>query len=722
MKKTILIAFLCVQIIQGFAQKSNYQWPIKGSQSGENILCKPQSYIENELNFGNLYIGAKQGDTLISPTDGIVIRYGYGYKNSLTTSYSFKISIKDYDSDSKEIFANWDTKFGKKYLNIRISIKTKNGKTIHIEGLQSIKSFKTGEKITKGEFIGTIGFVYHKITKPCMSLSISINVKHSDPMVPFGLKTTFIPYKPAPKKNILSVNEMQDDLSLFVDALKEGYPGLYDYISEEKFDSLIKHSFVSISKPLTLFQFEILIKNIIGQIHDSHLLVLSKPSVSNYGKPFFPSVNMGWLKDSLIINRTIPKYQHLYGKRIVEVDGISADSLKQMVENYSLLSNQHSDGFVKSINKFRLLTTANLSYFNYYSKASKTYDLNLRFSDGKNIQIPGSKRNPKTRINFIPDWSKFFTTNFNKTGNFLTKKLANNTAYLSLSNFNLNEIEIAQVSQFIKSIADSSYQHLIIDVRNNSGGEEEMVSQIFSLIAKQPFQTISYKKVNKTNSFDLFEHTLNYRSIIGMYKNFTSVAGKSGYYLYPKDQIEPDSTCNFRGRVYVLANERSFSAATLFPALVHKYKRGAVVGRETPTTYYQMNANDYANLQLSNSLITVRIPLVQIVFDTVLNAKIPWGRGVIPDYPVHLSLDEMVFKNGDSILNYTQELIAQSKYIPSETYNDSSSNKEERVKNNLYLYTLFGTLLLGVFLIIIFRTNFSKVKKSNNRRKLKSTK
>jgi len=704
MKKQVCVFFLAFLSSFSFGQETYYQWPIKGVQTGKNILFKPQSYIDQEFNFGDLFLGANEGDTVISPTAGKISSLHYVYKTSLNSLTMLNSDVKDFETDIKKIVAEWNDSYDKKYLNVVFGIEIVNGTKIYISGLRPIKSFKTGEKISKGEAIGTVGYVYFKIQKSAISISISKNGKSADPMTPFGLETTFISPQAKKLKEFLTVEEMREDLNIFVEALKEGYPGLHDYISAEKFDSLIKQYFAKIKEPYSVFQFEVILKGIIGQIHDSHLAVLSNKYDTNNEDYYFSSINIGWLNDTLIVNRTLPQDKHLLGQRVLEVDGIHADSLKQIFEEYALLYIQHADGFSKSISDFRLLTGFVLDYFQYYPDASKTYDLNLKFSDGTKLDFKGIKLTGKACVNLQPDWQDFYTTNWNKKSNFSTKTLPNKTAYLGLSNFNLNEVEIDQVTQFIKSIADSNYQNLIIDVRNNPGGEDDVISQIYSLIAKKEFRMGVYNKVNKTGNFVFFKNCLNYsEDLPDIFNEYSNVKGKSGYYLYDDSIHKPHPITNFGGRVYVLANERSFSAAAFFPALVHKYKRGVVVGRETPTTYYHMNAEKFADVRLPNSQSAIHIPLVQIVFDTLIDSKIPWGRGVIPDYPVNFSLSELAYENGDSILNFTKRLIIEDRYLKGEVTDELGIKDDSvlinSVKNHTYIYFLFGIVVIAVVII-----------------------
>ena len=98
------------------------------------------------------------------------------------------------------------------------------------------------------------------------------------------------------------------------------------------------------------------------------------------------------------------------------------------------------------------------------------------------------------------------------------------------------------------------------------------LSHIFSLIAEDKCILIKRYKIK---GFDFS----NIRPT-NMYVNYKKVPEKEGYFLFNDSIHKPHPTINFTGRIYVLVNERSF-LLPLLSALVHKYKRGVVIGKET---------------------------------------------------------------------------------------------------------------------------------------------
>ena len=169
-----------------------------------------------------------------------------------------------------------------------------------------------------------------------------------------------------------------------------------------------------------------------------------------------------------------------------------------------------------------------------------------------------------------------------------------------------------------------------------------------------------YQTIRGLEIVNKFRNELDYLDFARRIDTAEKITGREGYYSFNTRMEKPDKKIHFSGNVYVLTNERSYSASTLFAALVHKYKRGTIIGRETGTCYYQMNAYKSADIRLDNSGLELHIPLTKIIFDDQPDPSIPWGHGVIPDHIIGWTYDEYL-NNSDPILVYTLKLIRESK-------------------------------------------------------------
>ena len=652
-----------------FAQ-DNYLWPVALSldkKAGDDILYRPQDYIgvadaqtQAELNFGNLVIGAPLGTPVLCPVDGKISSALLGYRNSWSCSLiCFSQQTGNYEQDSL-LFLEWDNMTQEKIHNtsLTIGVQTSDGKTVWIGGIRPTRLFKTGEKIHRGDTLGTVGYLYKKIKQPCVCISISKNSKADDPMTPFGLKTTFLPPK-ANNKTQLTHEEAQVDVDSMMLALEDAFPGLYDYTSKEEFNTYIKNKMAAIGETISRSDFEVLVFKLLGKIHDSHTAIISEPKVTGGANGLPSSVCLGWFNDTLQVWRTVPRYKDYLGKTVASVNGIPADSLRNILLEYAAFS----DGYVKSYGDYVLLYGVDTYYC---PQIAKDANLMVTFADGETKRFEQMTRKDPYRE---PQWMKYQYRHYhvdekgNEEKHYDFEKFSDTVAYLALHTFELDDLEIEQIDEIFANLIADSIPNLILDLRFNYGGPAASVEGIYSYLAPKPFCTKMRNIVNKKGGFLCFGSCPVEDDPDMLYAGYEPLPNGEGFVKDKPEWRNPDSLVNYKGQLYVLTNETSFSASTCFAGWVKKQNRGVIVGRETGSAYHQMKAENFTQYVLPNSDIAIQIPTIKVVFDTVVNERFPYGRGVLPDYPVNFTPEELSFAHGDSILNYTQQLIREGKYI-----------------------------------------------------------
>ena len=123
----------------------------------------------------------------------------------------------------------------------------------------------------------------------------------------------------------------------------------------------------------------------------------------------------------------------------------------------------------------------------------------------------------------------------------------------------------------------------------------------------------------------------------------------------------------------------------MFASVLVRNHRAVTVGRETGTAYHYVTAMKFADIQLPNSKIQVHIPLVKEVFDDVVNERVPYGRGLLPDYEVPVTYEEFFTAKNDIILEKALSLIAEGKYLGEDPFevkeieNVTSSNADKEI-------------------------------------------
>jgi hypothetical protein len=685
----------------GIAQV-DFMWPVLGKEMGENILFRPNDRIVDEINNSDIIIFTDENSSIVSPVTGQITSFNYTYRIKYSSLIWFGVPpSSNYSADCNEILKNnRDKNYDPKYISATVGIKIPDGRIIYISGIKPESIFHTGEKILQGEKIGKAGYLYYKITKPCIALSISKNGQGEDPMLPLGLKSTFKKFE---KKEITNLNKTDalEDVNVLVVALEEGYPGLYDYISSEKWEQLILNIKNQLSENISLYDFYTLLEtSIINQIKDNHFVIISRqPKKRKEESSCLPKIAFGFLNDSLIVTRAILTYDEYLGKSIKEVNGIPADSIKQLVKNRI----NNIDGFTQSGIDYNLLVWT--WYFFDRVSDNQNSEYAVKFSNDSTVFFHQKKSiNKNVCVPWNANWSNFF---FHNTDSLTFSKIDDSVAYIAIHSFFLTEVEMDKISTFVKQLQDSSYKHIIIDLRNNSGGDDRICAKLFSFFAQQPFLMQEYSQVKKKNDFKFFRFCTNYNEDVSdLFMEYSMLDSKEGYFIINHDTIYPDPNINFKGNLYLITNERSLSAATIFAGLVHKYRRGIIIGRETGNTYHQMNATKFAQLLLPNSQIEISIPLVKNVFD-MEKSKIPYGRGVIPHYVIDFSLDELESIHGDTMLNYAFQCIYDGKYLIDEEIVSSSEKKSNFILISC-IAIIIGVSFVIIIIIIIFLLKFPK--------------
>ena len=698
--------FILLLLAGNFAiGQETFLWPISGKQAGEGILYRPQDYIgvadaqtQAELNFGDLIIGAPLGTPVLCPVDGKIHSALLGYRNSWSCSLiCFAQQTGNYEQDSL-LFLEWDNMTQEKIHNtsLWVGVQMSDGRILYIDGIRPTRLFKTGEKIHRGDTLGTVGYLYKKIKQPCICISISKNSKADDPMTPFGLKTTFIPPK-ANNKTQLTYEEAQVDIDSMMLALEDAFPGLYDYTSKEEFNTYIKNKMAAIGETISRSDFEVLVFKLLGKIHDSHTAIISEPKVTGGANGLPSSVCLGWFNDTLQVWRTVPRYKDYLGKPVVLVNGIPADSLRNILLEYAAFS----DGYVKSYGDYVLLYGVDTYYCRQIAKDA---NLMVTFADGETKRFEQMTRKDPNRE---PKWMEYQYRMYhvdekgNEQKHYDFEKLSDTVAYLALHTFELDDLEMEQIDEIFASLIADSIPNLILDLRFNYGGPAASVEGVYSYLAPKPFCTKMRNIVNKKGGFLCFGSCPVEDDPDMLYAGYEPLPNGEGFV---KDKLEwsnPDSLVNYKGRLYVLTNETSFSASTCFAGWVKKQNRGVIVGRETGSAYHQMKAENFTQYVLPNSDIAIQIPTIKVVFDTVVNERFPYGRGVLPDYPVNFTPEELSFAHGDSILNYTLQLIREGKYIYYIEPEPETTSAEEDARPFRWWWVAIGVAALAGIIALV---------------------
>ena len=639
-------------------------WPVKGAEPGEGIICKPQQYIGSEMNFDDLFITAEEGTEVVSPCDGTLFNYIIDQQTSLTSLYTSRLPEMTFDEGISIVIRDGNLKVPSKYVCGGLGIRMNDGRRLYISGLTGNVRFKTGMKISKGDLLGKVGYAFKEFDEPHISLSISTSDgKTGDPMTPFGLETTFV----APGKMVLpetlTPEQAQQDFIVLMDAYQEIFPSLDEIVTQEQFDAFRNEGMKMLEKEISYLDFYKLARRTTSAelIHDSHVSLLTRdPRMGEDRRALYtPNLMLGIIKDTLFVTMASIRCKDMVGRKVAFLDGVPA---AEVIERTEKMMTGY-DGENESFRDYLRLQAWNYIYENENTKPRTS---TVCFDDGTEyVDVWMDSRKARytpvrsTRLNYY----KRMYAAMNKSWEY--ESLNDSTGLLSIHTFVLNEVELDAIADTIR--AESGKKNMIIDVRFNDGGHIDPMNKLLSLFMDKPSIDIeSYQKVNSDSTFNSFRYSANYTADMKPFADFVMKKGKEGY--YKESDLEyhastADQEASYKGRLYILTDETSVSAATYFPAYLVRNHRAVTVGRETKTGYHYMTAINFADIMLPNSKIQVRIPMVKDVFDDIETPRTPYGRGLLPDYEVPMTYEEMYTAENDPVLDKALELIEEGKYL-----------------------------------------------------------
>jgi hypothetical protein len=216
------------------------------------------------------------------------------------------------------------------------------------------------------------------------------------------------------------------------------------------------------------------------------------------------------------------------------------------------------------------------------------------------------------------------------------------------------------LKESFSSLREKGAQNLIIDLRDNEGGNDARGAWLLSYLMDKDFRYYDRLEMTTDKKYS-FAKNAYLPKFYGILRRLISHTD-SGTYLWKHSKnlkIQKPAKEHFDGRVIVLINGASFSVTSEFAAAAHYYKRATFIGEETGGGYYGDNSGTFAIVTLPNSRLNIGIPLVGYYMAV---KDYPWpAHGVIPDVRVNPTVEDIL--NGNDIVMKTAV-----KYISAPTH------------------------------------------------------
>jgi len=221
---------------------------------------------------------------------------------------------------------------------------------------------------------------------------------------------------------------------------------------------------------------------------------------------------------------------------------------------------------------------------------------------------------------------------------------------IEFTGFNLNEgtnrctIEIfsgdfAPDNRFYFTLRrETPSKALIIDLRNNGGGEDELGQLLLSYLIDQPFKYYDDLIIN-ARSFDFSKYTGNPVNVPEKMVE-ARADGKFHAVSHPNWGIKQPNQPTFSGKVYILINGGSFSTTSEFLSQAHFHKRATFIGQESAGGYYGNSSGMVPLVTLPNTKVQIRVPLV--TYYMAVSGYKAAAHGVVPDINIDYTIEELL--------------------------------------------------------------------------------
>lgn len=431
-------------------------------------------------------------------------------------------------------------------------------------------------------------------------------------------------------QKMISKNDALIDFNYLNEVLLFAHPTNYNNeIPKRSLNELLMEIENLQKDSVSVFEYSNLLNSALYKFQCIHTNIVKNPFTDHKfaDKSYFPLQLIFFKKELFLMGEN-----SIYDEQITHINGVSTDKIIQWVIEY-----RASDGGTSALSK---------DLFNKYSSLliAKYFD----YPDTYKIQ---------TNRNMIVKQS-IPSRNIPKLNNLKVQKiLSNNDNYLSIQK-STPYLKIKSFSKsdkkFFKKAFESinNYKNLIIDLRDNAGGNREsgvylarnLIDTTFSYSILMP-KLETYKYLDGKGKFNYLLSKLKY-NIGNVSKKEKHLLGENFKYSYsPLKNV-------YNGKIYIITNGLTASTSTMVSSWLEQHTSAIFIGTQAGGGYNGNNGGSFPTITLPNSKIKIQIPAYRIVLDS----KSTNYSGIIPEHnPYKIKIYDR--DSIDFALNYTLQLI-----------------------------------------------------------------
>jgi len=417
----------------------------------------------------------------------------------------------------------------------------------------------------------------------------------------------------------LSPEQAKADLTSLYEGLQSGHYNLYANRTQVEYDALYTERLDAISTPLSRFDVwrELQLFAAFGNVAHARIN--------------FPGEVYGAYRDSG--GKAFPIYLRIVGGRAyVGEDYSGVDAVSAGDEILSLDGASMSEWLARTARYLSadtpyiahsMLETSFPAYLWLVAGEQEEYRLELRKNNNRKMQVRIEALTYEELVANIESTPPAFSLDYNARE---SKIIDSEIAYLRPGPFYNaenpervwdNSAYLDFINESFSSFLEAGTSVLIIDLRNNPGGDSSFSDPMISWIADQPFRFASRFLVRSSdeaaasNQARLDSNPDAAESVSGRYAEAFAATPRGEDFDFDIAYAEPREGARFEGDVYVMVNRNSYSNAVNTASIFKDYGWAKIVGEPTAdfaTTYGAME-----HFTLPHSGLLVDFPKAHII-------------------------------------------------------------------------------------------------------------
>jgi hypothetical protein len=515
----------------------------------------------------------------------------------------------------------------------------------------------------------------------------------------FLQKTGVKNYTPKEKITQKGLNNYQYDFLYLTKLLEEGYPQLDITFPKDEHQKQVEQILSNLAIIDNNTDFVVQARSYLSNLKNQHTNI----SLSHEFKYVYPYVIYISSDDWYLLNISRQYDSLQIGKKIIEINGLTTTEVEDQLIDYTFAENKINQQF-----EFRDLQFYNKpQYLKQIGVIKENFEiLKLKFEDHSEIELSPISTESKVDVFNISFKENLITKYQNETYLYTIIK-EQNFGYLQFNRCH-DKIDILEgiesyvkpwlqpiargyvkrqfkkdkpskrianfynpkypvfkdfVWQFIDSLNTQNVDNLIIDIRNNPGGNLTLGIQLMYFLTEKEnlkgfteyaFTSDIYKKYFKKDYQDLkknYPKGVPQRDLVqsNLGENlFSEITDKNSKYFIQ------DNRPIFKGNVYLLSNYRTGSAAAMLTTLFQDNEIGTVIG--TSVGNNPIGATTYTPMELPKTKAKISIATTYIE-----RPKRESGVVQIPEIWIEYTISDLI--NGKD--PYLDTVIMQIKEKPS---------------------------------------------------------